>query len=103
MTRTVRIGTICGMSKHHDILRELDEYAAQAGVEVSTVCRKATGNPRLHQRLASRIRRTAADVERLRKFMADNPPVSHEAVSGPGNNVTPATTVVNPETIGGAD
>jgi len=71
----VRIGTVRAMTHHQDILRELDEYAALAGIDASTVCRKATGNPRLRERLAKRIARTVEDIERLRQFMADNPPV----------------------------
>jgi len=75
------------MNSHHDILRELDAYADAAGIEVSTVCRKATGNPRLRERLAARLSRVEMDVERLRGFMAANPPVSAEGSS-------PASTIV---------
>jgi hypothetical protein len=69
------------MTNHSDILRELDAYAKAVGIDASTVCRKATGNPRLRERLANRIKRTAQDIERLRQFMANNPPVQSGSVS----------------------
>ena len=65
------------MSNNQNIIRELDQYCEVAKVAVSTVCRKATGDPRLRDRLAYRIEKTDADIEALRKFMADNPvPIS---------------------------
>jgi len=63
------------MTQHQDILRELDAYAKAVGIDTSTVCRKATGNPRLHERLARRLQSLSRDAERLRKFMVENPPV----------------------------
>ena len=72
----VPIGTVLVMAEHYDIIRELDAYAEKAGVDASTVCRKATGNPRLRERLARRIDRMAEDEGRLRAYMASNPPGS---------------------------
>jgi len=92
LTLSVRIGTIPVMTQHHDILRELDEYAALAKVDPSTVCRKATGNPRLRERLAKRIERMSADADRLRKYMAENPPVESGSGSLACDNNVPAST-----------
>ena len=64
------------MNIQHEIIHELDVYAEKSGVDASTVCRKATGNPRLRERLEARIDRVQSDVDRLRKFMMDNPPSS---------------------------
>ena len=64
------------MSKHHDILRELEAYAEAADCDPKAVCRKATGNPRLHDRLKRRIERLENDISALRDFMAKNPPVA---------------------------
>lgn len=66
------IGTLLDM-QNHDIIRDLEEYSSEAGVAVSTVCRNATGNPRLYERLKRRIDRTQADVDALRKYMIENP------------------------------
>lgn len=68
------IGTLWRMD-NHDIIRDLEEYSSKAGVAVSTVCRNATGNPRLYDRLKRRIDRTQADVDALRKYMIENPSV----------------------------
>jgi hypothetical protein len=62
------------MNTHHDILRELEAYAEAADTDPKAVCRKATGNPRLHDRLIRRIERLETDISALRDFMASNPP-----------------------------
>jgi len=76
------IGNIGRMEKP-EIIAELDEYCRLTGRRASTVTASATGNPRLRERLLTRIERTEADVERLRKFMLENPPASkHSEVPG---------------------
>jgi ferritin-like metal-binding protein YciE len=42
-------------------------------MEPGTVCRKATGNPRLFERLERRLAQTQADMERLEAFMKSHP------------------------------
>lgn len=61
------------MGNSHDILRELDEYAKKRGVEVSTVCRNATGNPRLRDRLENRIGQIEKNISALREYMSKHP------------------------------
>lgn len=56
------------------IIHEIDEYARRTGQSVSTMCARATGDPRKRDRLLSKINHIRRDVKRLRKFMADNPP-----------------------------
>jgi len=66
------------MSIHYHIIQEIDEYAAKAGLEPSTVCRNATGNPRLRERLLRRLEQADADMEKLRAFMEKNPVPARE-------------------------
>lgn len=61
------------MSCHHDIIREVAEYCEAANVAASTVCRNATGNPRLLDRLRRRLMRSDADIRALREYMKLNP------------------------------
>jgi ferritin-like metal-binding protein YciE len=72
----VPIGTYESMTYHHDILAELDEYARRADTTPPSVCRRATGNPRMFERLKRRLERTDEDIARLREFMEANPPAS---------------------------
>jgi ferritin-like metal-binding protein YciE len=87
------IGTMHVMNNHHDILAELDQYAHDTKDSVSAICRKATGNPRLRERLERRLDRVRRDVERLRKFMDSNPPSvrSTDAASSKEIGDTPAS------------
>lgn len=57
----------------HSIIRRVEEYAALAGIRPETVCRAATGNPRLFPRLKKRVELVEADVERLDRHMRENP------------------------------
>ncbi|WP_353474808.1 hypothetical protein PVT71_14660 [Salipiger sp. H15] len=54
------------MEQHHDILRELEEFERETGVSPATVCRSATGNPRLYKRLRERFEQTREQVELIR-------------------------------------
>jgi hypothetical protein len=61
------------MQDIHLILSKVQEYAAQAGVSPATVCRNATGNPRLFDRLSRRAEQTDFDLTRLVQFIDANP------------------------------
>jgi hypothetical protein len=61
------------MQDIHLILSKVQDYAAQAGVTPSTVCRNATGNPRLFDRLSRRAEQTDSDLKRLVAFIEANP------------------------------
>ena len=61
-----------GMDK--SIIKDLKAYCEARGRAISTVCKEATGNSRLHERLPGKIAAVETDIARLRKFMAENPP-----------------------------
>jgi hypothetical protein len=75
---SVPIGTLWGMESAKHILAELNEYSAATGLDPKIVCRRATNNPRLYDRLIARVSRLDRDVETLRRFMAENPAQSEE-------------------------
>ena len=50
----------------------VDAYAERHRVEPATVVRRATGNPRLYDRLKKRVAKMEEDIERIARFMADN-------------------------------
>lgn len=79
MLFSVPIGTLRGMESAKHILTELNEYSAATGLDPKIVCRRATNNPRLYERLISRIDRLDTDVEALRRFMSENPAQSEGA------------------------
>lgn len=54
------------------IIPAVEAFAARHGVLPSTVVRKATGNPRLYDRLKDRAARVEEDIARIARFMADN-------------------------------
>ena len=54
------------------ILPAVDAYAKRHRVQPATVVRRATGNPRLYDRLKSRAAKMEEDIERIARFMADN-------------------------------
>ncbi len=56
------------------IIAELDAYCASAGIKQTTVCQNALGNARFYERMKRRIDQYAADAEKLRAYMAANPP-----------------------------
>lgn len=56
------------------IIAELDAYCAQVGMKQTTVCQNALGNARLYDRMKRRIDQYAVDAEKLRAYMAANPP-----------------------------
>ncbi|QDP53989.1 MAG: hypothetical protein GOVbin2937_66 [Prokaryotic dsDNA virus sp.] len=62
------------MNDLHKLLRKVETYAESTGLTPEAVCRAATRNPRLYDRLKRRAAQTDADVSRLEKFMRSNPP-----------------------------
>ena len=83
-------GTVRDMDHLHDTLRRVEEYAAAAGVSPASVCRAATGNPRLFERLKRRAEYQSEVIDILEKHMAENP-ICHQPASDPqrdqGNEV----------------
>ena len=55
------------------ILQQVERYAEATGVSPDTVCRNATGNPRLYDRLKRRLEQTERDIQRLTQHLEDNP------------------------------
>ncbi|MEI4473238.1 hypothetical protein [Frigidibacter sp. MR17.24] len=70
----VPIGTLRGMTDIHALLSEVQRYCELTGLSPVTVCRNATKNPRLWERLEGRALRTEKDAKALRQWMRDNPP-----------------------------
>lgn len=62
------------MNDLHKLLRKVETYAESTGLTPEAVCRAATRNPRLYDRLKRRAAQTDADVSRLEQFMRSNPP-----------------------------
>ncbi len=54
------------------IIPAVEAFAERHGVLPATVVRKATGNPRLYERLKSRLEKLDEDVDRIARFIADN-------------------------------
>ena len=57
-----------------DLLSELTDYCRRTGFKASTVCVRALGDSRFVERYRRRLVRTAQDAEKLRRYMAENPP-----------------------------
>ena len=57
------------MEQHHDILDELEKFASETGVSPASVCRAATKNPRMYERLKSRLEQTRRQVALIRDEM----------------------------------
>lgn len=57
-----------------DIIDEIQAYCEAAGISPSTLGVRALGNSRYFDRLQRRIEKTAEDADRLRAYMAENPP-----------------------------
>lgn len=58
------------------LISEIECYAAERHVAPATVTSRAVGNSRLYRRLKDGKSCTLSVAERLRKYMADNPPSS---------------------------
>lgn len=77
----VPIGTIGHMEQHQDILRELEEFEKRTNISASTVCRKATDNPRMYERLVRRIEQTQGQVAKIRQTMRELDDSSQEGAA----------------------
>lgn len=60
--------------KFLSIMDELANYCAQVGCKASTICVKVLNDSRYPKRHARRLEVLARDAEKLRRYMADNPP-----------------------------
>lgn len=69
----VPFGTLHRMDFLHETLLRVEEYAKKAGSTPSNVCRAATGNPRLYERLKSRLEYQKEVVALINEHMAKNP------------------------------
>lgn len=56
------------------IIEELDDYSARTGLKPTTICQNALGNALFYERIKRRVERYRDEAERLRRYMADNPP-----------------------------
>ena len=54
------------------IISAVDAYAKAHNADPANVVRRATGNPRLYDRLKDRAARVEEDIARIARFMADN-------------------------------
>lgn len=64
------IGTTADMSLN-DLIREIEAHAEGLGLSPDLLCRRATGNPRLFQRLKRRQAQTERDAAAVRRYVAE--------------------------------
>ena len=55
-------------------IAELEAYAARVGLRPSTICLRAIGNGHLHRRLTDGGDCSSGTIERVRRYMVENPP-----------------------------
>ena len=65
--------------EHENIIHDIEAYAEETGLAVSTICERATGNSRLLGRIKRRFSQTETDVRKLRAYMAAHPPQNERA------------------------
>lgn len=56
------------------LIDEIRDYCALANIEPSTLGLRALGNSRIVDRIGRRMERLETDEEKLRSYMAANPP-----------------------------
>lgn len=61
------------MTDLHELITEIDSYCAARGIKPDTLCRMATNNARLYDRLHRRAEKTVSDMAAIRDYMAANP------------------------------
>lgn len=66
------------MTEHDTLLSEVEDYCKRMNIQPSTLAVRALGNSRFFDRHARRIEKFEADKQKLRDFMAENPP-SHSS------------------------
>ena len=64
-----------------ELLLTIEVYALRVKKSPRTVCRDATGNFRLYDRLQRRVQQTNIDADRLARFMEANPPKDEKAAA----------------------
>jgi len=55
------------------LINMIDKAAAERGIAPESLCRSATTNPRLYQRLLIRAATTRADAERIEQWIKEHP------------------------------
>jgi len=68
------------------IISAVDAYAKAHNADPANVVRRATGNPRLYDRLKRRVAKMEEDIERIARFMADNSSVDAPLDGSPALN-----------------
>ena len=57
-----------------NIIDEVNDYCARAGIQPSTLAVRVLGNSRFFDRMRRRLDKAEADADKLRAYMAQNPP-----------------------------
>lgn len=57
-----------------EIIAEIDAYSRKTGLKHSTICQHALGNALFYERINRRAEALDGQVEKLRAYMAANPP-----------------------------
>ena len=65
----------------NELIAQIEAYACKVHKSPRTVCRDATGNFRLYDRLKRRVEQTNVDAGRIARFIAANPPKEDEAAA----------------------
>lgn len=60
------------MKVTHDIIEQVERFAGAVGVTPSALCRAASGNPRLWERMKRRVKTLEADFARIEKHVSNN-------------------------------
>ena len=70
-----------------DLMLEIEDYCAEVGWKTSTFSRIAAGDGKFFKRIAAGGRCWPETVEKIRSYMADNPPkpTTAETTNRPGN------------------
>lgn len=59
---------------NEQFITEIEAYCKDANLKPSTVCVRALGNSRFFDRLKRRTVKIEQDVNKIREYMAQNPP-----------------------------
>jgi len=57
------------------LIHLIEKYCREAGISPATLGVRAAGNSRLYERLRRRKERDAEVAEKVRRYIAENPPV----------------------------
>lgn len=61
-----------------DLVSEIQDYCRSVGISPSTLSVRVLGNSRFFDRLNRRAEKLADDAEKIRAYMAENPPKTPE-------------------------